>query len=231
MPVQAKVLEIFPSLQGEGPYAGIKQLFIRFAGCNLTCSFCDVAGQKYSQIRIFDFLSLLKELEKIGEFRFFHSLSLTGGEPLQQVKFLKEFLPRLKKLKIYLETNGTLPEAFREISPWIDFVSIDFKLPSSTGLNSFWEEHRYFLELARKKSTFVKMVITGKTIDDDFKKAFQIIAEIDRNIPLILQPVTPTGSFSDTASFSKLADFQREALSYLKTVRIIPQIHKLMGWR
>jgi len=231
MPVQAKVLEIFPSLQGEGPYAGIKQLFIRFAGCNLACSFCDVAGQKYSQTKIFDPPGLIRELKEIGKFRFFHSLSLTGGEPLQQVKFLKEFLPRLKKLKIYLETNGTLPEAFREISPWIDFVSIDFKLPSSTGLNSFWEEHRYFLELARKKSTFVKMVITGKTIDDDFKKAFQIIAEIDRNIPLILQPVTPTKSFKDRVSNEKLLNFQKLALRRLKEVKIIPQIHKIMGLR
>jgi organic radical activating enzyme len=38
---RAKIKEIFTSIQGEGPYIGVKQLFVRFCGCNLMCEYCD----------------------------------------------------------------------------------------------------------------------------------------------------------------------------------------------
>ena len=41
MTYKARIKEIFPSVQGEGPFVGYKQLFIRFCGCNLACSYCD----------------------------------------------------------------------------------------------------------------------------------------------------------------------------------------------
>ena len=227
---KATILEIFSSFQGEGLYVGERQIFIRFAGCNLACLFCDVSRETYPQTQIFDATGLVEEIRKLTEESgHCHSLSLTGGEPLLQVEFLKGFLPRVKKFKIYLETNGTLPEKFREISSWIDYVSLDFKLPSSTGLENLWERHRLFLELARGKNTFVKIVITGQTRQEDLKKAIKIIKDIDKTIPLVLQPVTAVDGFIDVASNQKLTDFQTQALKQLKKVTIIPQLHKIMG--
>jgi len=227
---KATILEIFFSIQGEGPYAGERQIFIRFAGCNLDCLFCDVSRETYPQIQTFDAMGLARKISELTEeFGPCHSLSLTGGEPLLQVDFLKEFLPRVKNFKVYLETNGTLPEKFREIFSWIDYVSLDFKLPSSTGLENLWEQHRLFLELARSKNTFVKIVITGQTRQEDFKKAIAIIKDIDKNIPLVLQPVTAVDGFLDVASNQKLMRFQAQALKQLKKVTIIPQLHKMMG--
>ena len=116
-----KVNEIFASIQGEGPYVGYKQLFVRFCNCNLKCNYCDTEfmdGKDYNPCELAD---------EVNKFSDVHSVSLTGGEPLLQIEFLKDFLPRVNK-KIYLETNATLADKFIEVKPFIDIVSADIKL-------------------------------------------------------------------------------------------------------
>ena len=81
----AKIKEIFSSIQGEGPLVGYKQLFIRFCGCNLNCNYCDTDFElNFSK----DF-SAEEILEVINKNTDCHSVSLTGGEPLLQVDFIK----------------------------------------------------------------------------------------------------------------------------------------------
>ncbi len=46
--MQAKISEIFKSIQGEGPYQGINQVFVRFFGCNLCCRFCDTKPNSFA---------------------------------------------------------------------------------------------------------------------------------------------------------------------------------------
>ena len=62
-------------------------------------------------------------------------MSLTGGEPLLQVDFIKNLAPKIKErgLKVYLETNGTMPERLSEIIGHVDTVAMDVKLPSISG--------------------------------------------------------------------------------------------------
>ena len=81
--------EIFTSIQGEGPVVGYRQLFIRFCNCNLNCAYCDTefqSGQEFTPQELFDTIDFEYDLQNI------HSISLTGGEPLLNVKFMKEFL-------------------------------------------------------------------------------------------------------------------------------------------
>ena len=79
-----KIKEVFTSVQGEGPYVGYKQLFIRLCGCNLNCSYCDtdfaIMGAKDYSVQ--ELIDICKNNDDC------HSVSLTGGEPLLQVKFL-----------------------------------------------------------------------------------------------------------------------------------------------
>ena len=96
---KVKIKEIFASIQGEGPYVGYKQLFIRFCNCNLKCNYCDT---EFSSNSDFEEYCPNELAEKVNEFKDVHSVSLTGGEPLLSVDFLKEFLPLVNK-KIYLE--------------------------------------------------------------------------------------------------------------------------------
>ena len=221
---KAKVSELFSSIQGEGLYVGRKEIFIRFSGCNLNCAFCDVNNKRG---KFYTAKELVGEIKKIN--REAKWLTLTGGEPLLWCDFLKEFLPLLKdrKLKVTLETNGTMPEKFRKIKDLISLVALDFKLPSSTGEKSHWRKHQQFLNLAKDKS-FVKVVITAKTISEDLKRAVKIISEIDQEIPLILQPVTPHKKFKAIAPIEKVLKFQGQALKFLTDVRIMPQVHKFL---
>lgn len=238
--------EIFSSFQGEGLYLGKRQLFIRFAGCNLKCTYCDTKRareiKKFASIEKTPFKrDFFRErnplkLEKILEFiknlnlSVHKSISITGGEPLLQTEFLLNFLPFLKKkkLEIYLETNGTLPEKLIKILNFVDIIAMDIKLPSNLEGEIFFEKHRKFLEIASStKSVFVKIVVTQKNNKEEFKKAVEIIKRVDRNVPLIIQPLLER-KYGSPASFEKILDFYKISQRFLKDVRVIPQIHKIL---
>ena len=211
---EAQLSELFASIQGEGLYVGERQIFIRFAGCNLSCQYCDspqalvpsptykvftTPGQPTFEThknpatadQLIEFITLLDKPAGID-----HSISLTGGEPLLQVDFLKNFLPELKKkvkLPIYLETNGVLPDHLSEVIELVDIIAMDIKLPSATGLSPYWKEHRKALEIAYMKEAFVKIVFTKESTVSEIIEAAGLIAQVDDKIPLILQPVSPHG--------------------------------------
>jgi len=225
----ARVNEIFYSYQGEGVYQGAAQVFIRFSGCNLKCSFCDTDTQKYNFYSIDD---LLQKIDLISAGRNIHSISITGGEPLCQCKFLMEFLPRLKQsgYRVYLETNGTLPGALPDLMPYIDIIAMDFKLPSSTRERPFWKQHDEFLKIALSKDVFVKAVITDKTTLNDWESAVNIIYRISPHIPLILQPVTSVNACK-APSNEKIAIFKAIGLEKLDRIEVRGQLHSLLGIR
>lgn len=232
----ARINEIFHSIQGEGPYQGVPQIFVRFSGCNMKCIYCDTGHTYYKEYTV---EGLLKEIPQIDV----HSISITGGEPLCQSDFLVEFLPRLNH-RVYLETNGILYEELKLLLPYVDIISMDFKLPSSTGERAFWDEHREFLRIASKKEVFVKIVITDSTTIDDLQTA---VGLIEPNILLVLQPAdtsphqfsrlweigkqrtAPSENWCGDTSRANLLEFQRFALHKLRRVEIIPQLHKLLG--
>ncbi len=219
---KAKIIEIFSSIQGEGVYVGEPHVFVRFYGCNLGCSFCDERKKA-------DFSELApgEVIEKvIAEGK--ETVSLTGGEPLLHVDFLKEILPVLKqkRLKVYLETNGTLKHELLEVLNFIDIISMDLKLPSSTGIRAFWQEHSLFLKEAVRKEVFVKAVITPETLLSDVEKAVSIVKAIGENIPFIIQPVSYNGNVE---KIDRLPVFFDSAKRRLNNVRVIPQFHKILG--
>lgn len=227
----AKVVEVFESIQGEGKYAGVSQVFVRFAGCNLNCAWCDTSHARDPQPGHFREMrpeELWGEVE--GLWDGCHSLSLTGGEPLLHKDFLKEFLPivRISKAPVYLETNGTLPGLLSEVIEDIDIVSMDVKLPSSTGCAEYWDEHVEFLRVAWGKDVFIKMVIAGTTTMEDIIRAVEMISKGDPTMPLFLQP-----NYFDlkTGVMDKCRKFQTYCSNYLSDVRIIPQMHKFMDLR
>ena len=221
---RGKVSELFESIQGEGIYQGIRQVFVRFYGCNLNhCRFCDTRLEGYKEFRAEDLVKQIDFHQKD-----FHSVSLTGGEPLLQKDFLKEILVLLKQLglRTYLETNGILASELSELIDEVDIVAMDIKLPSSTGLGSFWPEHKRFLEIACGRDGFIKTVICNSTQEEDIHRALKIIS--DFNLPLVLQP-----NFFELgeALRDKLKGFQKICLGSLSDVRIIPQMHKIIGVR
>ncbi len=85
------VQEIFPTLQGEGPYVGQPSVFIRLGGCNLACSFCDTEFDSYKKISLKKILSQVEKLAKNSSGKIVRKLIvITGGEPLRQP--MKDFV-------------------------------------------------------------------------------------------------------------------------------------------
>lgn len=204
--------EVFRSFQGEGPLVGRCQVFVRFAGCNLRCVYCDTKkylrrtkvctvwvdpnGVKKTNNPVSaDFV--MKSISSLMELGNVHSISFTGGEPLLQAEFLGALAGKChaKGWKNYLETNGCSEEAFRSVvgvDPIFDYAAIDVKMPDHFIGGFEWKE-LYKNELGcinygvkSGMRTIVKVVVTGRTDEKLFKK---ICSELPSGIELVIQPV------------------------------------------
>ena len=243
MKEQARLIEIFSSYQGEGPYVGQPMTFLRFQDCALSCRYCDTPAsfEKHPQFRVespprsqrfelhpnpIDGPALSRLLDSFED----PFLSLTGGEPLQHADFLREWLPGLgSRFRILLETNGVLPAALTKVLPWIDIVSMDLKLPSVTGMRSYWREHAEFLRLARGKEIYVKLVVTQPTDLEEWLEAVALVEAEAPEAPFILQPVTPYGSVREEIHPGHLRELFDLSKGRLHDVRVIPQVHPRLG--
>ena len=116
-----KINEIFSSVQGEGVNAGKTAIFLRLAGCNRKCDFCDTSHQEISELDVFLLAQTLSDIYQ-GE----QLIVITGGEPTLQneglfilTDIINEFLPRAE---IELETNGS-----NEVLKGYDYISLSPK--------------------------------------------------------------------------------------------------------
>ena len=232
---QTEISEIFSSLQGEGPYLGVQQIFVRFGRCNMHCGYCDELDKMKSGA--FDVMPMDSLLESIAQFEKdkgpHHSVSLTGGEPLFYAPFLRTFLPELKSrgFTTYLETNGTLPGALASVIDFCDIIAMDIKPPSSTGDKDFWDEHEAFLKIASQKDVFVKVVVTPETKAEEIRLSAEITARSNPKSPFIFQPLSdPFGINSKSLELIE-TEFLSIARAHLEDVRVIPQMHKIWGVR
>jgi organic radical activating enzyme len=247
---KAHLVEIFASVQGEGPWVGERQLFVRFLGCNLDCTYCDApetktkqpacrveiepGSWKFEQLKNpFTVDSLMEQLSRFGPVSDYHSVAVTGGEPLLQHRFLRTWFPALRAAgyRVYLETSGELHRQFAAVVEWVDFCAMDVKLPSSSGERAMWEDHRDFLRICREKriSTFAKVVAGVNSTDEEIEESARVLADTWPDIPLILQPVTPFGPVTEGPSVAQMLRWQLIAKQIVRDVRIIPQTHKLIG--
>lgn len=223
----ARMVEVFSSLQGEGPRVGERQIFVRFGGCNLHCDYCDEpdtipipSGKVWSIAKI---KSSISSLEKR---RAHKAISWTGGEPLLHPLILSSLMrwAHEQGLENYLETNGTLPNALRAVAPSCDVVSMDVKLPSSTG-RATWDLHRAFLKEA-PKGTFLKVVLSSKSTEAEWRQVLALWRGAPSRFPLVLQPATPFGGVQPISPAKCLA-FETMALRYGRQVSVVPQWHHL----
>jgi 7-carboxy-7-deazaguanine synthase len=239
--------EIYASYQGEGKYLGKEQVFVRFQGCSQHCQWCDTLSTLAPQKKSFRFetqahsqnfedLKNPVEAQTLRELvtRFsIPALSLTGGEPLEQADFLQTWLPMVSDdFHIMLETSGVLTEAIAPLLNLIDTISMDIKLPSSTGDVSYWEEHRQFLTLAATNDVYVKCVVTQDTTEPELDHLTRLIKDVSEKtskvIPLFLQPATPTQKFQQKIEPETLMRHMTFVKQKLSHVALVPQIHKYM---
>ena len=241
------VSEIFRSIQGEGLFAGILQVFIRFSGCSRGCLYCDTPGsrERSSGCRAdlpegevvlenpvsADAVSALA-LSLAAAARGVHSLSITGGEPLEQPGFLEAVLGRTggRGIPLYLETNGLETGPARSAAPLVDIVSLDIKLPSLCGGGDTFGPAAEALEIFSRSELFCKVVAAGGTEAGEVRQAAKLIAARDRGIPLVIQPASESGGCVPPSP-GELLEYHEEASRELEDVRVIPQMHRILGLR
>ena len=236
---RVQLSEIFTSIEGEGILIGTKTLFIRMAGCHLGCIWCDTgyalplnSGKEYTLGHVKDMIS--SELRPNT-----YKANFTGGEPLLQhyavadlARFVKD-----KGLKTYLESSCFDSHRFEKVLPFIDICKIEFKMRDSKAVDR--EHHdrllineRECLDLSIEcsKTTYIKVVVTASSSIGEFRNLLQdVFTHIEtRDLAgFIIQP----SSAMDEPSLEKLLMFYDAAYPIYHNVRIIPQLHKLMGVR
>jgi organic radical activating enzyme len=239
----ATLSEVFGSVVGEGVHAGSRAVFVRFAGCNLACSYCDT---RYARTPTDTWVLHLEPEPRTLEnpvacreliglvrqgFRPAPTAVLTGGEPLVQEAAAGEIAAGLREAgyRVHLETNGTLPRAFRAIKRHIDFVSMDIKLPSTQGGKSFEREHLDFLMEIRDVRGAVKVVVTGDGGDGEIGEAVDLVADVNPHLPFLIQPAYTDAE--PAAAPKRLLRLQELASRKLRDVRISIQMHRILGLR
>ena len=254
----AHLTEVFSSVQGEGPYIGARQIFVRFYGCHRRCVYCDSpetvtawqpAGFKPASARLEaspgarDFTSIpnpvtaerLVGILHVLETRAgpHHSVAFTGGEPLLHAEFLRTVLPMTEHLglKTYLETAGDLYPQLDLLLPWLDIAAMDIKLPSVTKNEAAWGSHRKFLArcIENEVEVFAKAIVSADTTEDDLRATCDLIRDAAPETLLVLQPMTPFGSAQNPPSSHQVLTWQALCLKQIPNVRVIPQSHKMMG--
>lgn len=165
-----KVVEKFISINGEGTKAGQLAVFIRFAGCNLGCNYCDTTWANKADVPVTELneFEIYDYIKNTGV----KNVTLTGGEPLLQsdIDKLLRILSSDKSIYVEIETNGSVDlEQFQEISENISFT-VDYKLAGS-GM----ENHMKLENFAKRcQQDTVKFVVSDV---NDLDKASQIIEE------------------------------------------------------
>ncbi|MBI5679698.1 MAG: 7-carboxy-7-deazaguanine synthase QueE [Methanobacterium sp.] len=233
--MKAHINEIFSSIQGEGKLIGRRQVFVRFSGCNLDCNYCDTPqsqnpefGPVYSEEELFNSVDKLITPD-------FHSISITGGEPLLHADFIKSFLEKYD-FNCLLETNGSLPANLGKIASLINYASVDIKLPehqSTSNWDKLFKNELKSLNLLidEEINTYCKIVIMPSTkvgiIESIASKIHDEISDVS-NLSMVIQPSAPLDKWVNESK--KLFEISQTAGEYLD-VLTIPQVHKILRIR
>lgn len=180
------------------------------------------------------------------------TISVTGGEPLLWPGFLSALRTYTGPRRIHLETAGAHPEALAEVLDAVDHVSLDLKLPADLDRpeplgRAFdgevaeptsepvpadavqWAETRArVLELVRGRDACAKVIVSGARAAAEFRGLLDDVAAIAPELPVFLQPVTPMNGVP-APSGAQLAELVELGLERGLTLRVVPQVHRLLG--
>lgn len=152
-----KVIEIFKSIEGEGKRAGVVCTFIRLAGCNLRCSYCDTT-YSYTGGTEMSIDEIVSQVDT-------EHVTITGGEPLLHAN-VYDLINALHRIgcSINIETNGSIDIKYSYV-PSI-FYTMDYKCPSSGETSKMCEAN--LMKLA--EHDVLKFVVGTREDLDTMKK-------------------------------------------------------------
>jgi 7-carboxy-7-deazaguanine synthase len=236
---KARLSEVFTSIEGEGILFGTKTMFVRFAGCPLKCHWCDTpyaipmnSGDSHTLDEIKQMIS--QDLQQNT-----YKVNFTGGEPLAQYEAVIELarFVREKGIKTYLESACYDSARFAKVLPYIDICKIEFKMKDAKAIDDKHYDNLLKNELEclkiavdAGKMPYIKVVVTNSTDLEEFsglvKQVFRIAGHKDI-AGFIIQPTHKT----DEPVLERLFAFYDAVYPFYDQVRVVPQIHKIIGAR
>ncbi len=203
------IVEIFPTLQGEGPYTGHPAVFVRLGGCNLACTFCDTEFEDFEPLPLRQTVADIEAKSMEHHERVRRLVVITGGEPLRQniVPLCEQLLQR--GFTVQIETNGTLwrplPEGVHIIcSPKVSGGSYHTLRPD-----------------------LLSRVDALKFIISDTRESYQDVGEVGQHGRDIAVYVQPMDEYDAARNASNLA--RAMLLAQRDGYRLSLQTHKIMG--
>ena len=207
------VNEIFGSIDGEGVRTGELATFIRLAGCNLRCRYCDTGyalkGNQGDKMTISEIIDKVKE---IG----FKNITLTGGEPLLQpnsIKLIDELISN--GFLVNIETNGSI-----DITPLIEkpvIITLDYKTISSGANNKMLLDN-----LCKLREFDVLKFVCNPSDFEDIKKVLQ---EYKIRSYVYFSPIFGEIEPSELVEFLK--SLHKDGINTTRT-RVQVQLHKII---
>jgi 7-carboxy-7-deazaguanine synthase len=247
------VIEVFSSFQGEGPRVGERQVFVRLAGCDLRCAFCDTP-ESYpvprearverspdddaeerpgNPVPLDDLVAAVLRLDRPRGLH--RAVTVTGGEPLLHPDAVVAVAraARAAGMRAHLETGGHRPEALARVLGDVDEATPDLKVESAAGMPTPWEAHGETLDLLHRarKALAVKAVVGAATTPAEVARAAAFAAGRCPSAPLVLQPATPYGAGPAAPGAALLKALHAAAAAVHPAVFVIPQVHRILGVR
>ena len=210
-----KIVEIFCSVNGEGPRAGQLAVFVRFQGCNLDCTYCDTKWANEKDCRFH--WTATEEILDVVRLLQVKNVTITGGEPLMQENIM-ELLQALSDepgIRVEIETNGSISlKPFAEMKNPPSFT-MDYKLPGSGMESSMCTENFSFLS----REDTVKFVVKDYV---DLCRARDVIRAygLTERCHVYLSPVYGEIELEDIVNFMKS--------NHMNDVNMQIQMHKII---
>jgi len=210
-----QVVEKFVSINGEGRRCGQLATFIRFAGCNLNCGYCDTAWANDRKVA-FDPMTAEEVYAYIKDTQV-TNVTLTGGEPLlqQDMGELLELLSQDPELYVEIETNGSvLLSKFSDLENPPSFT-MDYKLPSS-GMERMMALENFDQLTAKDTVKFVSGSL------EDLEKARELIDryKLTEKTAVYISPI-----FGEI-ELETIVDFMKD--NQMNGVNMQVQLHKII---
>ena len=225
-----RIHSIFRSTEGEGVHIGTPQVFVRFQGCNIGCLNCDSKETWEFVEETMTMHEVLAEIENLcgqGVSRI-QRVSITGGDPLhpQNVESVIALCQKLKKSGFFVNIEAAGTRVVNEIFDIIDYISFDFKTPS-TGVRTNAKTLKSLCDQYSGKAQ-IKAVIADK---NDFEATFDMLertlGSMDQipDIPWVLTPCYEPDEDFPAERFSKIVRMNED---FGAPFRVIGQQHKMI---
>ncbi len=203
--------EIFPTLQGEGPYSGWPAVFVRLGGCNLACDFCDTEFEDFDDQAVGDIVQRVLQFAMPMGKRVADLVVITGGEPLRQnIAPLCDALLE-EDFLVQIETNGTL---FRPLPYSVDIVCS----PKVTN----GRYHPLRADLLERVNALKFVISAGRADYADVPE----VGQHTRQIPVYVQPMDEGDEVKNNANITRAIQLCTE-----HGYRLSLQTHKILGLR